>query len=213
VDEGSSAIDPSELATAASRPNDDVVVVAAAREKTHFLVACVWASHSFSTRGQADDADSSTAGRLREFLSYHLRIAGFDHVYVYDNSDATSSSNNNTLADVTGMFSPRLVTRIPWPHRVCNNNPPAAANPGERSSQYAAESSCRARYGPDTTWMATLDVDEYLLPTGERWKTLRQWLEHVTSDEGDTKILNFYQTRALPNVDLMVPYEGGLMKV
>jgi len=61
--------------------------------------------------------------------------------------------------------------------------------------------------------MATLDVDEYLLPTGERWKTLRQWLEHVTSDEGDTKILNFYQTRALPNVDLMVPYEVGLMKV
>ena len=212
VDEGSSAIDPSELATAASRPNDDAVVAAAAREKTHFLVACVWASHSFSTRGQADDADSSTAGRLREFLSYHLRIAGFDHVYVYDNSDATSSSNNDTL-DVTDMFSPRLVTRIPWPHRVCNNNPPAAANPGERSSQYAAESSCRARYGPDTTWMATLDVDEYLLPTGERWKTLRQWLEHVTSDEGDTKILNFYQTRALPNVDLMVPYEGGLMKV
>jgi hypothetical protein len=97
VDEGSSAIDPSELATAASRPNDDVVVVAAAREKTHFLVACVWASHSFSTRGQADDADSSTDGRLREFLSYHLRIAGFDHVYVYDNSDATSSSNNDTL--------------------------------------------------------------------------------------------------------------------
>ena len=73
----------------------------------------------------------------------------------------------------------------------------------------AQESSCRARYGPGTTWMATLDVDEYLITTGERWKTLRHWLEHVTSDEDDTKILSFYQTRALPNIDLMVPYEGG----
>jgi hypothetical protein len=200
-----SAVDPSESASAAGRPDD--VVVAAARGKTHFLVACVWASRSFSTRGQDDDADSSTAARLREFLTYHLRIAGFDHAYVYDNSDATSS--NGTLADVTDSFPRRLVTRVPWPHRVCNNNPPAAANPGERSSQYAAESSCRARYGPGTTWMATLDVDEYLVPTGERWKTLRQWLEHVTGDESDTKILNFYQTRALPNIDLMVPYKGG----
>jgi hypothetical protein len=169
-------------------------------------VACVWASHSFSTRGQADDADSSTSDRLREFLSYHLKIAGFDHVYLYDNSDATGN-NDATLAAVTDAFSRRLVTRIPWPHRVCNNNPPASANPGERSSQYAAERSCLARYGTGTEWMATLDVDEYLIPTG-RWRNLRRWLKHVTDGEADTKILSFWQTRALPNIDLMIPYEG-----
>jgi len=82
------------------------------------------------------------------------------------------------------------------------------ANPGERSSQYAAENSCRARYGPDTTWMASLDVDEYLIPTGKQ-QTVRTWLERVTRDEESTKILSFYQTRALPNVNLLLPYEGA----
>ncbi|KAL9186044.1 hypothetical protein ACHAXT_005282 [Thalassiosira profunda] len=175
-----------------------------AQNKTHFLVGCVWASESFATRGQTDDTDSSTSDRLREFLAYHTQIAGFDHIYLYDNSDPSGSD----LSNVTALFPPSSVTRIPWPHRVCNNNRPMHANPGERSSQYAAESSCRARYGPDTTWMATLDVDEYLIPTGKEWRSLRHWLEHVTATEEKTKILSFYMTRALPDIDLMIPYNG-----
>ncbi|KAL7541803.1 hypothetical protein ACHAXR_011234 [Thalassiosira sp. AJA248-18] len=177
-----------------------------AHNKTHFLVACVWASQSFSTRGQTADTDSSTSDRLLEFIIYHTQIAGFDHVYVYDNSD--TSASNATLAAVTDLFDTKVVTRIPWPHRVCNNNRPMHSNPGERSSQYAAENSCRARYGKDTTWMASLDADEYLIPTGKKWKSIRHWLENVTSSESSTKILSFYQTRALPNVDKMLRYEG-----
>ncbi len=173
-------------------------------EKNHFLVACVWAAQSFSTRGQTTMTDSSE-DRLLEFLTYHTQIAGFDHVYVYDNSD--TSLSNNTLSAVTDKFPKELVTRIPWPHRVCNNNRPAHSNPGERSSQYAAEASCRARYGPHTTWMASLDADEYLITTG-KWENLRDWLHHVTTNEKDTQILSFFQTRALPNVDVMVPYDG-----
>jgi len=178
------------------------------KNKSHFLVGCVWASHSFSTRGNSLSTDSSTSDRLLEFLTYHLRIAGFDHVYVYDNSDTTESSKN-TLKSVTDMFSPEQVTRIPWPHRVCNNNRPAHSNPGVRSSQYAAEASCRARYGSDTTWMATLDVDEYLILVGDEYTSLRHWLEHITETEQSTKILSFFQTRALPNIDTMVPYDGN----
>jgi hypothetical protein len=34
----------------------------------------------------------------------------------------------------------------------------AHENTGERSSQYAAENSCRARYGPYAEWMATFDT-------------------------------------------------------
>lgn len=143
--------------------------------------------------------------RLFEFLTYHTEIAKFDHVYVYDNSD--TSLSNKTLETVINMFSKKLVSRIPWPHRVCNNNRPMHSNPGERSSQYAAESSCRARYGKDTTWMATLDVDEYLIPTGN-WKNIRDLLHHITTNEKDTQILSFFQTRALPNTGLMVPYDG-----
>lgn len=84
--------------------------------KTHFLVGCVWAAHSFSTRGQTTISDQSTSSRLLEFLAYHTTIAGFDHVYVYDNS-----VSNETLQDVTDLFPRDVVTRIPWPHRVCNN--------------------------------------------------------------------------------------------
>ncbi len=109
------------------------------------------------------------------------------------------------------MFPKELVSRIAWPHKVCNNNRPTHSNPGERSSQYAAESSCRARYGPDTTWMASLDADEYLIPTGQ-WKNVSDWLAHVTANEKDTKILSFFQTRALPNVDTMVPYDGASIR-
>ena len=177
------------------------------QNKTHFLVGCVWASYSYSTRGQTTDTDSSTGVRLREFLAYHTQIGGFDHIYVYDNSD--TSEGNATLKAITDLFPPHDVTRIPWPHRVCNNNRPAHANPGERSSQYAAENSCRARYGPDTTWMASLDADEYLIPTGKQWTNIRHWLEHVTSNEASTKILSFFQTRALPNADLMIPFDGS----
>eukprot|EP00986_Skeletonema_menzelii_P005799 scaffold2145_cov136-Skeletonema_menzelii.AAC.4 len=173
-------------------------------EKKHFLVACVWTAQSFSTRGQTSMTDSSE-DRLLEFLTYHTQIAGFDHVYVYDNSD--TSLSDSTLAAVTDMFPKKLVSRIAWPHRVCNNNRPAHSNPGERSSQYAAEASCRARYGEDTSWMASLDADEYLIPTG-KWKNLRDWLDHVTANEEKTQILSFFQTRALPNVDVMVPYDG-----
>ena len=176
-------------------------------EKKHFNVACVWAAQSFSTRGQMEFTDSSE-DRLLEFLTYSTQIAGFDHVYVYDNSD--TSLTNNTLQSITDMFPKEVVTRISWPHRVCNNNRPTHSNPGERSSQYAAEASCRARYGPDTTWMVSLDVDEYLIPTGI-WKNLRDFLRHVNETE-DTKILSFFQTRALPNVDFMVAYDNSSTK-
>ena len=95
--------------------------------KNHFLVGCVWAAHSFSTRGQATISDQSTSSRLLEFLTYHTAVAGFDHIYVYDNS-----LSNKTLRHVTELFPRDVVTRIPWPHRVCNNNRPMHSNPGER---------------------------------------------------------------------------------
>ena len=51
-----------------------------------------------------------------------------------------------------------------WPCEICNNNRPQHPNPGERSSQYAAEASCRTRYGPLSDWLAFIDTDEYLVP-------------------------------------------------
>lgn len=76
-------------------------------------------------------------------------------------------------------------------------------DPGERSSQYAAEASCRARFGPDTNWMASLDPDEYLVPMGnfQSWKEI---LDKVDEDE-QRKVLKFRSTRARARLDLLDP--------
>lgn len=57
--------------------------------------------------------------------------------------------------------------------------------------------------------MASLDVDEYLILVGDEYTSLRHWLEHITENEQSTKILSFFQTRALPNIDTLVPYDGN----
>lgn len=124
--------------------------------RPHYLVGCLWASAAFTTRGVGSTIDESTPLRLLEWLTYHLYIAKFDHVYVYDNTEAFT--NKTSLKPIMEHFPPHRVTWIPWKHRVCNNNVPAHPNAGERSSQYAAEASCRLRYGPYTEWIAQVGL-------------------------------------------------------
>jgi Glycosyltransferase family 92 len=107
--------------------------------KPHFLVGCLWASAEFKTRGKDRGASTDTIDRLQEWIEFHLMV-GFDHIYVYDNSGAHT---NETSLEPTISLYPGKVTRIDWPSIVCNNNIPAHDSTGERSSQYAAENSCR----------------------------------------------------------------------
>lgn len=100
------------------------------------------------------------------------------------------------LSPVTDLFPSSQVTRIDWPATICNNNRPAHNDPGERSSQYAAEAACRTRYGPYTDWMASMDPDEYFVPMGE-YKSWREILDKVDKNEG-RKVLKFRSTRARP---------------
>jgi hypothetical protein len=109
------------------------------------LIGCVWASAQFTARGNSP-VDSSRSSRLLEWLTFHLYIANVDHIYVYDNSGA--HTDKGSLEKITKLFPPNRFTRIDWPFLVCNNNIPAHWNTGERSLQYAAEASCRIRYGP-----------------------------------------------------------------
>eukprot|EP00934_Nitzschia_sp_Nitz4_P002058 Nitzschia sp. Nitz4//scaffold98_size77359//51989//54343//NITZ4_005552-RA/size77359-processed-gene-0.151-mRNA-1//-1//CDS//3329560769//2058//frame0 len=174
-------------------------------EQKHFLVGCLWASAVFAERG-GSELDRHTQSRLLEWLTYHLDIAGFDHMYVYDNTEAFT--NQTSLESVVRLFNTSQVTRIPWKHRVCNNNPTSSTNPGERSSQYAAEASCRIRYGPSTEWMIFFDTDEYLIPHGN-WSSIRGWLRGGVQDGSigaDTHILSFYETRARLIYDMTEPY-------
>jgi hypothetical protein len=155
-------------------------------EKTHLISACLWASATFRTRGKSKAAKTDTKARLMEWIEFHL-LVGVDHIYVYDNSGA--HTNETDLSDITDLY-PNQVTRIDWPSTVCNNNNPANDNTGERSSQYAAENSCRTRFGPRTEWIATFDTDEYLVPMGQH-TSLRTVVEQATT----TNILSFRSSR------------------
>jgi hypothetical protein len=120
----------------------------------HHLVSCLWASTGYTTRGNRY-AINDGQRRLLEWISFN-KILGFDHFYIFDNSAAFT--NHSSLQPVADLF-PGLVTVIKWPSRVCNNNPNNVDSVGERSSQYAAESSCRLRFGPHVNWIGCVDVD------------------------------------------------------
>eukprot|EP00546_Thalassionema_frauenfeldii_P003381 CAMPEP_0178935780 /NCGR_PEP_ID=MMETSP0786-20121207/24748_1 /TAXON_ID=186022 /ORGANISM="Thalassionema frauenfeldii, Strain CCMP 1798" /LENGTH=639 /DNA_ID=CAMNT_0020613991 /DNA_START=370 /DNA_END=2286 /DNA_ORIENTATION=+ len=162
---------------------------------SHRLISCVWASAGYATRGERFGIYDGHR-RLREWL-HHAFLTGFDHVYVYDNSGA--NSNSTSLKIVTDDF-PGKVTRIVWPSKVCNNNKNFADSPGERSSQYAAESSCRLRFGPHTDWIGQFDIDEYFSPMGE-YDTVPQLLD--TLEKEGKKIVSFGSWRAWPRKSLI----------
>lgn len=98
----------------------------------------------------------------QEWLEF-AQLVGIYHVMLYDNSAANAV--NTSLAPYLKPFGD-FVTRVEWPHVVCNNVNPGDEKCGERSSQYAAENSCRVRYGPETDWIANFYLDEYLVPMG-----------------------------------------------
>ena len=176
--------------------------------KENYLMGCLWASAAFSTRGDSR-LDTSTKARLLEWLTYHLEVAGFDKMIIYDNTEAYT--NLTSLKEITDLFGKDRVIRIPWKHRVCNNNRPTHPNAGERSSQYAAEASCRVRYGPSTEWLISFDTDEYLVPQGE-YTSMKEWLKSSVANGSignDTHILNFFQIRAMLNSRFAEPFQDN----
>jgi hypothetical protein len=175
------------------------------KEKPYTLVACTWTSAAHNRRGDAVTL-SDGRQRLQEWIVFNL-LVGFDHVVVYDNTSANTENVGNStishtspLKDITDQFGSK-VTYVNWPPKICNNNRPAHADPGERSSQYAAEASCRARFGPLTEWMAFLDPDEYLVPMGNHsdWRDILREVDHKEKKA----IIKFRSTRARPRPYLM----------
>lgn len=142
---------------------------------------------------------SDSVKRLEEWIHFHL-LVGFDHLYIYDNSDR----NSTNIRDAVRKFDTKDVTYHQWPCHLCNNNRPAHKNPGERSSQYAAEASCRERYGPLTEWMSFLDTDEYLVPMKADKKGEYNWNTILDDIEAkNLSILSFRSSRGVPRTNLM----------
>jgi len=158
--------------------------------KKHRLVSCIWASAGYTTRGNRF-AINDGQRRLLEWLTYNEMI-GFDHFYLYDNSGAFG--DEMSLKPIADLF-PDTVTYISWPSTICNNNPNNVDSVGERSSQYAAESSCRLRFGPHVDWIGQFDIDEYLVPMGNH-TTILPLLDKLEKE--NTKIVAFASWRAWP---------------
>ena len=145
-------------------------------DKQYHLVACTWTSASYNRRGDKTVIDDATS-RLLEWIVFH-RLVGIDHIYIYDNTQIIPGGNaTSPLQEICQQF-PGYITYISWPASVCNNNRPNHKNPGERSSQYAAEASCRSRFGDFTDWMTFIDTDEYIVPM------MKQPQERVTASNG-----------------------------
>jgi len=174
--------------------------------KRHKLVSCIWASAGYATRGNRF-AINDGQRRLMEWIT-HNKLIGFDHFYLYDNSGAFDDDGTGVnLKGIADLFGPDDVTYIPWPAKVCNNNPNNVDSAGERSSQYAAESSCLLRFGPYVDYIGQFDIDEYLVPMGEH-DTALSLIEKLERE--DTRIVSFKSWRAWPRwafIEEPVPIE------
>lgn len=164
-------------------------VCAAPPSSKRRLVACTWTAAAYKRRGDSTQIDD-TGERLREWAVFH-NLVGVEHIYVYDNTVGDSP-----LASVAKALP--FVTYIRWPASVCNNNRPNFRIPGERSSQYAAEASCRVRYGDSTEWMTFIDTDEYIIPANHS-----SWHD-VLDDIGDKyDVLKMRSSRGRPRIKYM----------
>jgi hypothetical protein len=171
----------------------------AEKQPQRTLVACTWTAANYNRRGDSAKIHDA-ASRLREWVLFH-QLVGFEHFFVYDNTQLGDSAATSPLESIASSLGADLVTYHRWPARVCNNNRPNHPNPGERSSQYAAEASCRVRYGASTTWMAFLDTDEYMVPANHtRW-------QEVLKKKGRFDVLKMKSSRGRPRLRFMVPLE------
>jgi len=168
-------------------------ILPGAAPKIHKVIACTWAATTFRTRGNRAQVGDGKR-RLQEWLEFNL-LSGFDHIYVYDNSGAFT--NEDSLADVIGRFDKTQVTRVDWPCKICSNRD---GNEGDRSSQYAAESSCRLRFGAHARWLGSFDTDEYLVPMGD-FNSMGEVVDKFDAD--GVKVAVFKSSPAKPRFDLL----------
>lgn len=198
---------PNQAAAARTAANE--ISSSLSPSKPYRMVLCTWTSASYHRRGEDEDQPlDDTTLRLREWLIFH-RMVGADHVVIYDNTQGVEEYKDSPLYQVLQEFPKDYVSYQPWPAVICNNNRPGHAQPGDRSSQYAAEASCRERYGPLTDWMSFIDTDEYLAPMRSFNKNPAiTWAPLLDDFERrDIAILKFKSARSYTRVHMMDPME------
>jgi hypothetical protein len=97
------------------------------------------------------------ASYLIEWLEFH-RLAGVEHVYIYDNG-----SSDESVAVLQSYIHSGFVTCVPWANFDQNAVP-----------QRQAYAHALCNFGARWRWMAFIDADEFLFPVAEG--TLREVL-------------------------------------
>lgn len=96
---------------------------------------------------------------LKEWIEYH-RLVGVDHFYLY---------NNNSLDRPAGILKSYIdkgiVTLIHWPDRLGQQRDTFMWSLGVQISAY--ENAIYWAALKETTWLAILDIDEFLVPSTE----------------------------------------------
>lgn len=87
------------------------------------------------------------ADYILEWIAFH-RVVGFEYFYIYDNE--SSDGVGSLLAPLEAHG---ICTRTPWPRA---QEPDA---PQTRAYRHAM-----ASIGNQTTWLATIDADEFVVP-------------------------------------------------
>ena len=108
---------------------------------------------------------------IKPWLDFHIK-SGVDHFYLYDNC----TTDKDRLLSILDMYiNEGKVTLIDWNYPYIPNN----VFPIPINSYYfcvsVALNHCIHKYGSETDWLLTMDVDEYIVP--RTVDTLKEYIQ------------------------------------
>lgn len=161
-------------------------------EKTHQLSICTLFKNE--------------ATYLKEWIEYH-RLVGVDHFYLYNNG-----SNDLYYKVLSPYIQQGVVTLIEWPNFIPGENEECPYIWALTTQISAYENALKVVAGPETKWLAFLEVNDFLVPSAV--DNLIEILNYYDVYSGidllenffDTSGLNFIEKRALiENLELTLP--------
>ena len=110
----------------------------------HYFLSAVLLVRIYSS-----DLATLSTRELMQWL-YYLKYAGFEHVYVYD---AYVFKNESQKSALEFLINENFVTYVDWSH---NAYPYSVTGTQESAYQH-----CLEKWGNQSKWQASIDIDEY----------------------------------------------------
>jgi hypothetical protein len=115
---------------------------------------------------------------LKEWIEYH-RLIGVDHFYLYDNG---SKDLPFAMRAVGPYLKKKVVTLTQWPDLLPLESAQEAFKWALSTQITAYENALKIKAEKETKWLIFLDVNEFLVPSGE--KSLLEILEEHEDTPG-----------------------------